>query len=106
MLQELSHMDRITQLQDEIQQVRRWLDSWGWIAHFQVALMNRYFRLCRILLRTSPQGRPFKYLQASPGNPVTKSRNPEKYDSPEVFEGQFYGDYPYLELTISITQLR
>ncbi|KAF8179138.1 hypothetical protein BJ912DRAFT_1023926 [Pholiota molesta] len=41
MLQELSHMDRITQLQDEIQQ---------------------------------------------PRSPVTKQRNPEKFDPPAVFE--------------------
>ncbi|KAJ3753820.1 hypothetical protein EV360DRAFT_96860 [Lentinula raphanica] len=57
MLQELSHMDRITQLQDEIQQ-----DS---IAY----LTSRA-----------------NFVQVSPHIPITKQRNPEKYDAPEIFE--------------------
>ncbi|KAF9467033.1 hypothetical protein BDZ94DRAFT_1250365 [Collybia nuda] len=63
MLQDLSHMDRITQLQDEIQQL--------------LTIMSN-----SIAYLTSRSN----FLQVSPEIPVTKQRNPEKYDLPEVFE--------------------
>ncbi|KAF8232972.1 hypothetical protein L208DRAFT_1396425 [Tricholoma matsutake] len=63
MLQELSHMDRITQLQDEIQQL--------------LTIMSN-----SIGYLTSRSN----FLQVSPEIPITKQRNPEKYDTPEVFE--------------------
>ncbi|KAK7050722.1 hypothetical protein R3P38DRAFT_2687051 [Favolaschia claudopus] len=64
MLQELSHMDRITQLQDEIQQLLTIMAS-------------------TIVYLTSRAN--FVQLNGSE-IPVTKQRNPEKYDEPEVFE--------------------
>ncbi|KAL9710948.1 hypothetical protein Ac2012v2_005488 [Leucoagaricus gongylophorus] len=63
MLQELSHMDRITQLQDEIQQIL-------------VIMANT---IAYLTTRSN-------FLQVSPDVPITKQRNLEKYDSPEVFE--------------------
>ncbi|KAJ7166883.1 hypothetical protein C8R46DRAFT_1351131 [Mycena filopes] len=63
MLQELSHMDRITQLQDEIQQL--------------LTIMSR-----TIAYLTSRSN----FVQVSAEVPVTKERNPDKFDTPEVFE--------------------
>ncbi|TFK89287.1 hypothetical protein K466DRAFT_645045 [Polyporus arcularius HHB13444] len=63
MLQELSHMDRITQLQDEIQQLLTIMSS-------------------SIAYLTSRSN----FLQVSPEIPVTKSRNADKYDPPDVLE--------------------
>ncbi|KAF8885595.1 hypothetical protein BD779DRAFT_663622 [Infundibulicybe gibba] len=63
MLQELSHMDRITQLQDEIQQL--------------LTIMSR-----TIAYLTSRSN----FLQVSLEIPVTKQRNPDRFDTPEVFE--------------------
>jgi mediator of RNA polymerase II transcription subunit 21 len=66
MLQELSHMDRITQLQDEIQHL---LTIMGSTVAYLTSRAN--------------------FVQVSEEVPVTKERNPDKYDKPEVFEGQF-----------------
>ncbi|KAJ7126039.1 hypothetical protein C8R44DRAFT_780884 [Mycena epipterygia] len=63
MLQELSHMDRITQLQDEIQQLLTIMSS-------------------TIAYLTSRAN----FVQVSADVPITKQRNPDKYDTPEVFE--------------------
>ncbi|KAJ7731825.1 hypothetical protein DFH07DRAFT_929200 [Mycena maculata] len=63
MLQELSHMDRITQLQDEIQQL--------------LTIMSR-----TIAYLTSRAN----FVQVGADIPITKERNPEKYDTPDVFE--------------------
>ncbi|KAJ7645355.1 hypothetical protein B0H17DRAFT_959561 [Mycena rosella] len=63
MLQELSHMDRITQLQDEIQQL--------------LTILSR-----TIAYLTSRAN----FVQVSADVPITKQRNPDKFDSPEVFE--------------------
>ncbi|KAJ3860517.1 hypothetical protein EV359DRAFT_48974 [Lentinula novae-zelandiae] len=63
MLQELSHMDRITQLQDEIQQL----------------LMIMSTSIAYLTNRTN-------FIQVSPEIPITKQRNPEKYDTPDAFE--------------------
>ncbi|KAJ3727881.1 hypothetical protein EV361DRAFT_882798 [Lentinula raphanica] len=63
MLQELSHMDRITQLQDEIQQL----------------LMIMSTSIAYLTSRAN-------FVQVSPHIPITKQRNPEKYDAPEIFE--------------------
>lgn len=71
MLQELSHMDRITQLQDEIQQL--------------LTIMAR-----TIAYLTSRAN----FVQVSEEIPITKQRNPDKYDTPEVFEGMFGGLCP------------
>ncbi|KAF9042311.1 hypothetical protein BJ165DRAFT_263610 [Panaeolus papilionaceus] len=63
MLQELSHMDRITQLQDEIQQILKIMSN----------------TISYLTTRAN-------FLQVSPDVPITKQRNPEKYDDPETFE--------------------
>ncbi|KAJ7034094.1 hypothetical protein C8F04DRAFT_1103036 [Mycena alexandri] len=63
MLQELSHMDRITQLQDEIQQLLTIMSS-------------------TIAYLTSRSN----FVQISEEIPITKQRKPDKYDPPEVFE--------------------
>ncbi|KAJ4481197.1 hypothetical protein J3R30DRAFT_3465042 [Lentinula aciculospora] len=63
MLQELSHMDRITQLQDEIQQL----------------LMIMSTSIAYLTNRAN-------FMQVSQEIPITKQRNPEKYDTPDVFE--------------------
>ncbi|KAF4623680.1 hypothetical protein D9613_001399 [Agrocybe pediades] len=63
MLQELSHMDRITQLQDEIQQI----------------LMIMSKSITYLTSRTN-------FVQVSPEIPITKHRNQDKYDPPDVFE--------------------
>ncbi|KAK0438446.1 hypothetical protein ARMSODRAFT_896710 [Armillaria solidipes] len=63
MHQELTHMDRITQLQDEIQQL--------------LTIMSN--SIAYLTTRAN-------FLQVSSQVPVTKSRNPEKYDAEEVFE--------------------
>jgi len=63
MLQELSHMDRITQLQDEIQQL----------------LMIMSNTIAYLTSRSN-------FVQVSPEVPITKQRNAEKFDPPDVFE--------------------
>ncbi|KAG2351481.1 hypothetical protein BDR07DRAFT_1294413 [Suillus spraguei] len=63
MLQELSHMDRITQLQDEIQRLLTIMSS----------------TIAYLTARST-------FLQVSEQIPITKIRNPDKYDSPELFE--------------------
>ncbi|EPQ61310.1 hypothetical protein GLOTRDRAFT_113685 [Gloeophyllum trabeum ATCC 11539] len=63
MLQELSHMDRITQLQDEIQQLLTIMSS----------------SIAYLTTRVN-------FAQVSEDIPVTKQRNPDKYDPPEVLE--------------------
>ncbi|KAG6333992.1 hypothetical protein ID866_5097 [Astraeus odoratus] len=64
MLQDLSHMDRITQLQDEIQRL--------------LVIMSS--SIAYLTARST-------FLQVSEEIPITKQRNPDKYDAPEVFEG-------------------
>ncbi|EPS99659.1 hypothetical protein FOMPIDRAFT_53231 [Fomitopsis schrenkii] len=63
MLQELTHMDRITQLQDEIQQL--------------LTIMSN-----TIAYLTSRAN----FAQVSPDVPVTKQRKADKFDPPEVLE--------------------
>ncbi|KZP22072.1 hypothetical protein FIBSPDRAFT_931300 [Athelia psychrophila] len=63
MIQELSHMDRITQLQDEIQQLLTIMSS-------------------SIAYLTSRAN----FVQVSEEVPITKQRNPDKFDPPDVFE--------------------
>ncbi|KLO17573.1 hypothetical protein SCHPADRAFT_793933, partial [Schizopora paradoxa] len=63
MLQELSHMDRITQLQNEIEQLLTIMSS----------------SIAYLTSRTN-------FEQVSEAIPITKQRNPEKVDTPEVFE--------------------
>ncbi|KAJ7629236.1 hypothetical protein DFH06DRAFT_722699 [Mycena polygramma] len=63
MLQEFSHMDRITQLQDEIQRLPTIMSS-------------------TIAYLTSRAN----FVQVSADVPITKQRNADKYDEPDVFE--------------------
>ncbi|KAI0932813.1 hypothetical protein AcW1_000171 [Taiwanofungus camphoratus] len=63
MLQELSHMDRITQLQDEIQQLLTIMSS-------------------SIAYLTSRSN----FMQVSPDIPITKQRKSDKFDQPDVLE--------------------
>ncbi|KDQ51316.1 hypothetical protein JAAARDRAFT_140394 [Jaapia argillacea MUCL 33604] len=63
MLQELSHMDRITQLQDEIQQLLTIMSS----------------SIAYLTTRSN-------FLQVSQDVPVTKQRPAEKYDAPDVLD--------------------
>ncbi|KAH8111450.1 hypothetical protein DFH11DRAFT_607167 [Phellopilus nigrolimitatus] len=63
MLQELSHMDRITQLQDEIERL--------------LTIMSA--SIAYLCAKTN-------FQQVSEMIPVTKQRNPEKVDPAEVFE--------------------
>ncbi|KAH6905878.1 hypothetical protein BKA70DRAFT_1107127 [Coprinopsis sp. MPI-PUGE-AT-0042] len=63
MLQELSHMDRITQVQDEIQQL--------------LVIMSKSINY----LTTRSD-----FLQVSEEIPVTKQRKPEKFDPPDVLQ--------------------
>lgn len=82
MLQELSHMDRITQLQDEIQQVRapssRYLSHRLTVCEKLLTIMSN-----SIAYLTSRSN----FVQVSLEVPITKQRNPEKFDAPDVFEG-------------------
>lgn len=63
MLHELSHMDRITQLQDEIQRL--------------LVIMSS--SIAYLTTRST-------FLQVSEQIPITKQRNPDKFDPPDVFE--------------------
>lgn len=82
MLQELSHMDRITQLQDEIQQASSFTLQPTFLAEFtDLQLLMIMSNTVAYLISRST------FLQVSPDIPVTKQRNSEKYDPPEVFEG-------------------
>ncbi|KAL6304760.1 hypothetical protein BKA93DRAFT_262188 [Sparassis latifolia] len=63
MLQELSHMDRITQLQDEIQQLLTIMSS-------SIAYLTSRVN----------------FTQVSQEVPITKSRKSDKVDPPDVFE--------------------
>ncbi|KAH8101464.1 hypothetical protein BXZ70DRAFT_94405 [Cristinia sonorae] len=63
MLQELSHMDRITQLQDETQKLLTIMSS-------SIAYLTA----------------KANFVQVSPDVPITKQRNPDKVDAPDVFE--------------------
>jgi hypothetical protein len=64
MLEEFSNMDRITQLQDEIQQL---LTIMANSIHYLTTRVN--------------------FAQVSEDIPVTKQRNPDKVDSIDEFEG-------------------
>lgn len=81
MLQELSHMDRITQLQNEIEQVRRRspspTDSIDRTARQLLTIMSS--SIAYLTSRTN-------FEQVSEAIPITKQRNPEKVDAPDVFE--------------------
>lgn len=86
MLQELSHMDRITQLQNEIEQVRRrspftYTDSIDRTARQLLTIMSS--SIAYLTSRTN-------FEQVSEAIPITKQRNPEKVDAPDVFESVCY----------------
>lgn len=72
---ELSHMDRITQLQDETQQL--------------LAIMAS--SIAYLTSRTD-------FVQVSADIPITKQRNPDKYDSTEIFQGHARGSRDEMSL--------
>ena len=84
MLQELSHMDRITQLQDEIQQIRlsafRGLRDETYVCSMPQILTIMSNTVAYLTSRAN-------FVQVSAEVPITKQRNPEKYDAPDVFKG-------------------
>jgi mediator of RNA polymerase II transcription subunit 21 len=82
MLQELSHMDRITQLQDEIQQVCLYTP----IARIDAVILTPMQLLQIMSSSVAYLTSRTNFLQVSPEVPVTKSRNPEKVDAPDVLE--------------------
>ncbi len=85
MLHELSNMDRITQLQDEIQQVCLHSST-----DFLLLGINAIPQLLTIMSNSIAYlTERSNFVQVSPGIPITKQRNPEKYDQPDVFEGMF-----------------
>ncbi|OBZ79495.1 Mediator of RNA polymerase II transcription subunit 21 [Grifola frondosa] len=80
MLQELSHMDRITQLQDEIQQVLN-------LSRLDIHELNYVPQLLTIMSSSIAYlTSRSNFMQVSPEVPITKQRNTEKYDAPDVFE--------------------
>ena len=88
MLEELSSMDRITQLQDEIQNASFPLSALIIVFHLQISV-------CRQLLTIMSRSIAYlttrvNFVQVSDEIPVTKQRNPEKVDPPDVFEGSAY----------------
>jgi len=79
-------MDRITQLQDEIQNVGRLSQSL--LSH----VLNGFSTLKLLLIMSNTIAyltSRANFLQVSPEVPVTKQRNPDKFDPPDVFEGMF-----------------
>ena len=89
MLQELSHMDRITQLQDEIEQVRTFFNNCVYITFFLNAPPAFTFHKLLVIMSSSIAYLTSKanFRQTSEQIPITKQRNPDKVDSPDVFEG-------------------
>ena len=91
MLQELSHMDRITQLQDEIQQVRfpfSLLTEDGRESTECLLILGDMRQILVIMSNTiSYLTTRTNFLQVSAEIPVTKQRKPDKFDAPDVFEG-------------------
>ena len=89
MLQELSHMDRITQLQDEIQQVSQWFYTLSFYycrAYRQTNMLQRLTIMSNSIAYLTSKA---NFVQVSPDVPITKQRNPEKVDPPDVFEGKY-----------------
>ena len=94
MLQELSHMDRITQLQDEIQQVRPPLPR-------RLRTLTSSTQLLTIMSNTIAYlTTRANFVQVSQEIPITKSRNAAKYDQPDAFEGQARALTPCCCLTV------
>jgi mediator of RNA polymerase II transcription subunit 21 len=91
MLEELSSMDRITQLQDEIQNASL-SHSDNTYPPSEIHTLTEC--VCRQLLTIMSRSIAYltsrvNFVQISDEIPVTKQRNPEKVDPPDVFEGQF-----------------
>ena len=84
MLQDLSHMDRITQLQDEIQQVRCRSELENANVETRDKLLTIMSNTIGYLTSRS------NFLQVSEEIPITKQRNPEKFDPPDIFEGAWF----------------
>jgi mediator of RNA polymerase II transcription subunit 21 len=85
MLQELTHMDRITQLQDEIQNVRNLRSLVTAHPLIQENIIPQLLMIMANSINYLTTRADFK--QVSPQVPITKQRNPEKFDPPDVFEG-------------------
>lgn len=78
-------MDRITQLQDEIQNVCD-LNS----LHHSYDASNKitFLQLLMIMANSiNYLATRADFKQVSPQVPITKQRNPDKFDPPDVFEG-------------------
>jgi mediator of RNA polymerase II transcription subunit 21 len=87
MLEELSSMDRITQLQDEIQNASA-LISKEMNAKADTKWARRHWQLLTIMSRSIAYlTSRVNFVQVSDEIPITKQRNPEKVDPPDVFEG-------------------
>ena len=84
MLQELTHMDRITQLQDEIQNVCR-LDCPPLPQSIQQIIFPQLLMIMANSINYLTTRADFR--QVSPHVPITKQRNIDKFDPPDVFEG-------------------
>jgi hypothetical protein len=72
-------MDRITQLQDEIQRVS--------LNPIYISQTNNEQLLTIMSSTIAYLTARSTFLQVSEEIPITKTRNPDKYDPPEVFEG-------------------
>ena len=81
-------MDRITQLQDEIQQVSDYF-----IRPQSLSLMRLVPQLLTIMSNSIAYlTSKANFVQVSPEIPITKQRNPEKVAAPDVFEGMSIRD--------------
>ena len=93
MLQELTHMDRITQLQDEIQQVRpnlhHYVLCYGGESQDMVVVLTRCPSQLLTIMSNSIAYLTSRanFAQVSSDVPVTKQRKADKFDPPEVLEG-------------------
>ena len=85
MLQELSHMDRITQLQDEIQNV-----GCSWVMMLYICRLTfGHWRTQLLTIMSNSIAHltsKVNFVQVSPDVPITRKRNPDKVDPPEQVE--------------------
>jgi hypothetical protein len=107
MLEELSSMDRITQLQDEIQNA----SPQSSLSHIKfkklIQVCGRRQQLLTIMSRSIAYlTSRVNFVQVSDEIPVTKQRNPEKVDPPDVFEGPVSFPPAFLALSVSLTHTR
>jgi mediator of RNA polymerase II transcription subunit 21 len=100
MLEELSNMDRITQLQDEIQNAS--LSSFLFHSPPRNNSPRRRPQLLTIMSNSiSYLTSRVNFVQVSEEIPVTKQRNPDKVDPPDVFEGMIFFTHSSVTLFFS-----